>query len=461
MAEEATSAKGSFGALVALRGPVVDARFSAQDLPSIRELLIAHDGERRVLLEVHAQLDPETVRAVALADISGLRRGTRVERTHGPLSVPVGRETLGRVLDVSGQAKDGGPEIEGPRWPIHRPPPPLTRRLGASGVFKTGIKLFDFLTPLPRGGRTGMFGGAGVGKTVLIMELVNNIVTRSKGVCVFAGVGERSREGNELWREMMDSGVLSHSALVFGQMAEAPGARFRVALSAVTMAEWFREEEKRDVILLVDNIFRFVQAGAEVSGLLGRLPSRVGYQPTLATELAELEERITSTEDGAISSVQAVYVPADDITDPAVAGTFEHLDAQVVLSRQLAAKGLYPAVDPLASSSRLLSPAVVGERHYDLAMRARETLARARELEDIVAMLGMDELSADDRLTVERARRIERFMTQPFFVSEAFTGRTGVAVELADTLNGVEAILEGRVDDRDEGELYMIGALHV
>lgn len=460
MKEQESTQPGALGALVALRGPVVDARFPPGELPAIRELLVARDDEREVLLEVHAQLGPELVRAVALADTAGLRRGTQVERTRAPLSVPVGLNTLGRVMDVAGAPKDGGPALEGPRWPIHRPAPPLTRRQGASGVFRTGIKIFDFLTPLPRGGRTGMFGGAGVGKTVLIMELVNNIVTRSRGVCVFAGVGERSREGNELWQEMQDSGVLSQSVLVFGQMAEAPGARFRVALSAVTMAEWFRDEAKRDVILLVDNVFRFVQAGAEVSGLLGRLPSRVGYQPTLATEISLLQERITSTEDGAISSVQAIYVPADDVTDPAVAGTFEHLDAQIVLSRPLAAKGLYPAVDPLASSSRLLSPLVVGDRHYRLAMRTRETLARARELEDIVAMLGMDELSAEDRRTVERARRVERFMTQPFFVSEAFTGRAGVAVELEDTLRGVEAILEGRLDERDEAELYMIGALH-
>jgi len=446
------------GVLVALSGPVADVRFRPP-LPAIREVICARDHRREVLFEVQAHPSEDTVRAVALANTSGLSRGIGVARTGSPLTVPVGVDTLGRMFDVAGRPLDGGPGLSGPRRPIHSPPPALAERTSPTGVFRTGIKLFDFLTPLPRGGRTGMFGGAGVGKTVLIMELVHNVIAGDRGVCVFAGVGERSREGNELWREMRESGVLSRSVLCFGQMNEAPGARFRVALSALAMAEHFRDQTEHDVIFLVDNVFRFVQAGSEVSALLGRMPSRVGYQPTLASEVAELQERIASTTAGAISSVQAVYVPADDITDPAVAATFTHLDAHIVLSRQMAAKGLYPAVDPLASSSMLLTPEVVGERHYSLAMEVREILARERELEDIVAMLGMDELSADDRTVVARARRLERYMTQPFFVSEAFTGRPGAAVELEGTLLDVAAILDGRYDDVDEGALYMVGRI--
>jgi F-type H+-transporting ATPase subunit beta len=446
------------GELIGLSGPVADVRFPPP-LPPIHELLLVRDGDREIELEVQAHLDAETLRAVAFADMAGLRRGIPVERTGGPLAVPVGRGTLGRIFDVRGVATDEGAPVTGPRRHVHGAPPPLQDRVGANDFFRTGIKLFDFLAPLPRGGRTGMFGGAGVGKTVIIMEMVHNLVAAEDAICVFAGVGERSREGNDLWREMQRLEVLDRSVLVFGQMNEAPGARFRVALTALAMAEHFRDQEQRDVLLLVDNVYRFVQAGAEVSTLLGRLPSRVGYQPTLATEIAELEERITSTAAGSISSVQAVYVPADDITDPAVAATFTHLDAQIVLSRTMAAKGLYPSVDPLASSSSLLSPAFVGDRHYELAMEARSVLARARELEDIVAMLGMDELTPEDRRTVERARRLERFLTQPFHVAEAFTGRAGVSVNLDDTLAGVEAILAGEADGRDEGSLYMIGAL--
>jgi len=451
--------EGDFGLIEGLRGPVVDVRFRPP-LPRIKEALVVRHPDREVLLEVQAHLTGETVRAVALTEMSGIQRGTIVERLNGPLTVPVGPATLGRILDVAGRSRDGQPDPVGPRAPIHHPVSPTVDRKGSTGVFHTGIKLIDFLTPLPRGGRSGLFGGAGVGKTILIMELIHNVVVREGGICVFAGIGERSREGNELWREMAQLGVLQRSVLVFGQMNEAPGARFRVGLSALTIAEHFRDAEKTDVLFLVDNVFRFVQAGCEVSGLLGRMPSRVGYQPTLATEIAELEERITSTEFASISSVQAVYVPADDITDPAVASTFTHLDAQVVLSRSMAAKGLYPAIDPLASSSRLLAPHVVGERHYQLAMAAREILAKSRDLEDLIAMLGMDELTPEDRKSVERARRLERFLTQPFAVSEAFTGRAGATVELDDTLAGVEAILDGGYDDRDEGTLYMIGALH-
>ncbi len=446
------------GKLVALSGPVADVRFEAP-LPPIQNLLRVRTDAREVLFEVHAHLSEDRVRAVALTSTSGVGRGADVEDTGAAATVPVGEAVLGRLFDVVGRPIDGGPFVDAPRWSVHRRPPPIAERISARSVFRTGIKLFDFLTPLPRGGRTGMFGGAGVGKTMLIMELVHNVVSQAGGVCVFAGIGERSREGHELWREMEESGVLARSVLVFGQMNEAPGARFRVGLSALTMAEHFRDETEHDVIFLVDNIFRFVQAGAEVSALLGRMPSRVGYQPTLASELAELEERIASTRHGVISSVQAVYVPADDITDPAVAATFTHLDARVVLSRAMAQKGLYPAVDPLASSSLLLTPAVVGERHYGLAMQAREVMARARELEDIVAMLGMDELTPADRTTVRRARRLERYLTQPFFAGEAFTGRPGVAVPLARTLDDAESILSGALDEMDEGALYMIGAI--
>lgn len=446
------------GSVVRLAGPVAEIRF-APPLPPVRAVVVAEDGARQVPFEVQGHRGQDTAICVALAATSGLSRGALVQSTQRPLEVTVGADALGRVVDVLGRPIDGGPPLRGPKWSVHRPPPAVHERLGARGVFHTGIKLLDFLTPLPRGGRTGMFGGAGVGKTVVIMELIHNVVRDLGGMCVFAGVGERSREGNELWRDLERAGVLAQSVLVFGQMNEAPGARFRTALTAITLAEYFRDVDKRDVILFVDNVFRFVQAGAEVSALLGRLPSRVGYQPTLASEIAELEERIATTASGAISSVQAVYVPADDITDPAVAATFTHLDAHIVLSRQMAAKGLYPAVDPLASSSELLTPTVVGERHYQLAMQARQILARARELEDIVAMLGIDELSGEDRTAVSRARRLERYLTQPFFVSEAFTGRSGVSVALERTLDDVQDIVAGRHDGTDEAELYMVGAL--
>lgn len=452
----AGSRSSTRGRIASVHGPVVEVEFSGE-LPAIHEMLVVEHG---AALEVHAQLDRCLVRTIALADTAGLKRGQVVERTRRPLAVPAGPGVLGRVLDVRGEPLDGGPGLaRDHERVVYRPPPPLNSRKHSRDAFRTGIKLFDFLTPLPRGGRTGMFGGAGVGKTVLIMELVRNVVSQASGVCVFAGVGERSREGLELWEDMKASQVLERSALVFGQMNESPGARLRVALSALTLAEWFRDEAEQDVIFLVDNVFRFVQAGAEVSALLGRLPSRVGYQPTLATELAALQERICSTARGAISSVQAVYVPADDLTDPAVTTTATHLDTSVVLSRKMAAKGLYPAVDPLASSSRLLSPEVVGQRHYGLAMRARELLAKGRDLEDVVAMLGMDELSAEDRIAVERARRLSRYLTQPFFVSEPFTGRDGEYVELEQTLDDVDWILAGGTDSADEADLYMIGGL--
>jgi len=450
------NSEDSGGQVVAVTGPVVDVSF-ASHLPPIRELLRVA-GESEVLLEVHAHTEPGLVRTVSLSPTAGLRRGERVERTFGPLTVPVGNETLGRVLNVMGEPIDGGPSIDAHREPIYRSPPPISEQSGRTAVFHTGIKVLDFLCPVPRGGRMGIFGGAGVGKTIVIMELINNVVTNARGVCVFAGIGERSREGNELWREMGQSGVLPSSVLVFGQMNEAPGARFRVGHAALTMAEHFRDVDGREVILLIDNIFRFAQAGSEVSALLGRLPSRVGYQSTLATEMAELQERITSTDSGAVTSVQAVYVPADDLTDPAVSSTFVHLDAHVVLSRKMAAKGMYPAVDALASSSELMSPQVVGERHYDLAMGAREVMARAHDLEDIVAMLGIEELSAKDRVIVKRSRRLARYLTQPFFASEPFTGHPGAAVPLPRTLNDIERILAGRFDGVDEEDLYMIGS---
>ena len=446
------------GKLIALSGPVADLRFEAP-LPHIHDVVVLEQKDRRVLMEVQAHIASDCVRAVALSSTAGLRRGITAQRTGAPLTVPVGEATLGRLFDVAGQCIDGGAQVDAERRSIHQPPLSLSERASGSMMFQTGIKLFDFLTPLPRGGRTGMFGGAGVGKTVVIMELIHNLVASTQGVCVFAGVGERSREGAELWHDMANLGVLDRSVAVFGQMSEAPGARFRVALSALTMAEYFRDEAKQDVILLVDNVFRFVQAGSEVSALLGRMPSRVGYQPTLATEVAEFQERIASTPQAGISSVQAIYVPADDITDPAVSATFTHLDAHIVLSRQMAAKGLYPAVDPLASSSQLLNPHTVGHRHYRLAMRAREYLARSRELEDIVAMLGIDELSTEDRTIVHRTRRLERYLTQPFFVSEAFTGRAGSSVALDKTLDDVQAIMDGRHDKDDEASFYMIGGI--
>jgi F-type H+-transporting ATPase subunit beta len=374
--------------------------------------------------------------------------------------VPVGPQTLGRLFDVLGQPLDGGPPPpDAPRWPIHRPAPPLTSQRHALECLETGIKVIDLLAPLARGGKAGLVGGAGVGKTILLQELIRTMNHDQGGVAVFAGVGERTREGNDLWLEMQETGVLAHSILVFGQMSDPPGSRFRVALTALAMAEYFRDVEKTQVLFLVDNVFRYVQAGSEVSGLLGRLPSQMGYQPTLADDLAALEERIASVAGAAITSVQAVYVPADDLTDPAVAQTFAHLDAAIVLSRSLAARGLYPAIDPLASTSRLLDPVRLGERHYRVALRVKETIERYRQLEDIIAMLGLEELSAEDQRTVRHARRLERFLTQPLLVTEAFTGHKGLHVPRAKTIEGCEAILAGACDDRDEGSLYLIGAL--
>jgi F-type H+-transporting ATPase subunit beta len=459
IADANLASRAGSGRVTAVRGSVVEVEF-ANDLPAINESLRLSDGSRTVILEVAHHLDPHTVRAIALAHTEGLSRGMTVERTGQPIRVPVGNATLGRLFNALGEPMDGQPppaEVEW--WPIHRPAPPLSAQRRGLEFLETGIKVIDLLAPLARGGKAGLVGGAGVGKTVLLQELIRTMSQDHGGAAVFAGVGERTREGNDLWLEMQQTGVIANSVLLFGQMNDAPGSRFRVALAALTMAEYFRDIQKKEVMFLVDNVFRYVQAGSEVSGLLGRLPSEVGYQPTLADDLAALEERIASVNGAAITSVQAVYVPADDLTDPAVAQTFAHLDASIVLSRGLAAQGLYPAIDPLASTSRLIDPVQLGRRHYEVALRVKETIERYRELQDIISMLGLEELSADDQRTVKRARRLERFLTQPLFVTEAFTGHAGQRVPLEKTIAGCEAILAGRCDDRDEGLLYMIGAL--
>ena len=462
----AASATRSEGVVVSVRGSVIDVRFDGHDghdghaLPQINEALEVR-AEPPIIAEVQAHLDAHTVRTVAMQSTEGLKRGVGAHATGGPITTPAGKAVLGRLLDVLGVARDGGAPIpaEAPRQPIHRPPPALADQSGKRALLETGIKVIDLLAPLVRGGKAGLFGGAGVGKTVLVTELIRTMVETYKGISVFAGVGERSREGHEMLLEMRESGVLDNTVLVYGQMNEPPGARWRVGLTALTIAEEFRDVEKSDVLLLMDNVFRFVQAGGEISGLLGRLPSRVGYQPTLASEVSDLEERIVSTPGAAISAIQAVYVPADDFTDPAVTALFSHFDGAVVLSRDMAAKGMYPAIDPLRSVSVLLDPNVVGADHYRLAEQVRTTIARYRDLEDIIALLGMDELSAADRLTVVRARRLERFLTQPFRVTEAFTGKPGRSVPVAKTLEGCRAILAGECDNWAEGSLYMIGDL--
>jgi F-type H+-transporting ATPase subunit beta len=448
--------------VIAVRGSVIDVAVPAGELPAINEALeIQWDGPWRLIVEVQSHLDPGRVRTVALQSSTGLRRGTPVKPLGRPLTVPVGEAVLGRVLNAVGDPVDRGPPIavDVPRWPIHRPAPALANQTSAREVFETGIKVVDLLAPIARGGKAAMFGGAGVGKTVLIMELIRTMVETYTGISVFAGIGERSREGHELLLEMRNSKVLERTVLVFGQMNEPPGARWRVGLSALTIAEYFRDQLGRNVLLLMDNVFRFVQAGSEVSGLLGRLPSRVGYQPTLATEIAELQQRITSVAGATVTAIQAVYVPADDFTDPAVAELFSHLDSAIVLSRQLAAEGMYPAIDPLASTSSLLDPQVVGDAHYRLAEEVRHAINHYIELQDVIALLGIEELSAADRLIVRRARRLQRFLTQPFLVTEAFTGKAGRSVPLADTLEGCRAILDGAGDDWAESSLYMVGTL--
>ena len=457
---ESTGSNGrASGRVAAIRGSVVEVQFP-DELPAINEALRLRADGRTVIVEVAQHLDPNTVRAIAMAPTEGLARGMRAERTGRPIEVPVGLPTLGRLFNVLGEPLDGREPPAGVEArPIHRPSPRLVDQRRGGEMLETGVKVIDLLAPFPRGGKVGLIGGAGVGKTVLLQEFIRTMSREHGGVSVFAGVGERTREGNDLWHEMQETGVLADAVLVFGQMSDPPGSRFRVALSALTMAEAFRDESGREVMFLVDNVFRYVQAGSEVSGLLGRMPSEVGYQPTLADDLGALEERIASVAGASITSVQAVYVPADDLTDPAVVQTFAHLDASIVLSRDLAARGLYPAIDPLASTSRLLDPSHLGDRHYEVALEVKETTERYRELQDIIAMLGMEELSAQDQLAVRRARRLERFLTQPFFVTEMFTGHEGRHVPLARTLDGCEAILAGRLDDRDEGSLYMIGAI--
>ena len=442
------------GKIVQITGPVIDAEFALDQVPALGNALKAG----KITFEVARHLEPGRVRAIALNSTDGLARGTEVLDTGAAISVPVGKEVLGNIFNVFGEPLVGDAKFT-KRWPIHRLAPTLENQSTEVEVFQTGIKVIDLLAPFVKGGKVGLFGGAGVGKTVLLMELIRNVAEESGGASIFAGVGERTREGNDLYNEMKESGVLDKTALVFGQMNEVPGARLRVALTALTMAEYFRDEEGKDMLLFIDNIFRFSQAGSEVSTLLGRLPSAVGYQPTLATEMGALQERITSTKNGSITSVQAIYVPADDITDPAPATTFSHLDSTVVLSRALASLGIYPAIDPLDSASTALDPQIVGERHYKVAMETRKVLQRYKDLQDIIAILGIEELSEDDKLAVNRARKIQRFLSQPFFVGEVFTGIPGKYVKLDDTVEGFARILEGKYDEVNESAFYMKGTI--
>ncbi|MBT3282565.1 F0F1 ATP synthase subunit beta [bacterium] len=449
----------SKGIITKIIGPVVDVKFDG-DLPKIFDALEIKTEKKTIVLETQQHLGMNEVRTIAMSTTDGLSRGNEVTATGAPISVPVGDKVLGRMFDVTGNAIDGKPAVEGSeKDSIHRDSPPLTSQTTGSEILETGIKVIDLICPFLKGGKVGLFGGAGVGKTVIIQELIRNIATEHSGYSVFAGVGERSREGNDLYREMEESNVLKNTALVFGQMNEPPGARARVALSALTMAEHFRDVEERDVLLFVDNIFRFTQAGSELSALLGRIPSAVGYQPTLASEMGALQERITSTDKGSITSIQAVYVPADDYTDPAPATTFAHLDSTVALSRSLASLGIYPAVDPLDSTSTILEPSVVGEEHYKVARDVQKVLQKYQDLQDIIAILGMDELSDDDRLTVDRARKIQRFLSQPFFVAEQFTGMKGKYVPIKETVRGFKEILEGKHDDKPEQAFYLKGSI--
>lgn len=453
------------GKIIQVIGPVVDVDFSGGKLPAILNAIKIprkniEGVEEELVCEVQQHLGEERVRSVAMDSTDGLVRGMKAIDTGEPIKVPVGSTVLGRLINVLGHPIDSLPPIKSEKmYPIHRDPPEFHALTTQKEMFETGIKVIDLLEPYSKGGKTGLFGGAGVGKTVIIMELIHNIATHHGGYSVFGGVGERTREGNDLWLEMKQSGVLDKTALVFGQMNEPPGARQRVGLTAVTMAEYFRDEEGKDVLLFIDNIFRFVQAGSEVSALLGRMPSAVGYQPTLGTEMGELQERITSTKKGSITSVQAIYVPADDLTDPAPATTFSHLDATTVLSRQIAELGIYPAVDPLDSTSRILDPHIVGEEHYNVAKRVKEILQTYKDLQDIISILGMDELSDEDKITVARARKIQKFLSQPFFVAEQFTGIAGKYVKLEDTMRGFKGIAEGEFDDISESAFYMVGTI--
>lgn len=448
------------GLVSQVMGPVVDVRFEEGKLPKIFNALTVPIGEKTLTIEVAQHIGDGTARCIAMASTDGLKRGEVVTDTGKSISVPVGRETLGRIFNVLGDTVDNGPLIkDAPRMTIHRAAPDYDELSTSQEILETGIKVIDLICPYSKGGKIGLFGGAGVGKTVLIMELINNIAKEHGGLSVFTGVGERTREGNDLYNEMKQSGVLDKTALVYGQMNEPPGARMRVALSGLTMAEYFRDEEKQDVLLFIDNIFRFTQAGSEVSALLGRMPSAVGYQPTLANEMGMLQERITSTKSGSITSVQAVYVPADDLTDPAPATTFAHLDATTVLSRNIASMGIYPAVDPLESTSRVLSPEVLGREHYDVAKEVQRILQRYQELMDIIAIMGMDELSDEDKLLVSRARKIQRFLSQPFHVSEKFTGIPGTYVPLSETVRGFKEIIEGKHDDLPESAFLFVGTI--
>lgn len=447
------------GKIVQVMGPVVDVYFEGE-LPSLKEALTVEVDGKRLVMEVSQHIGAGTVRCIMLAASEGLHKDMEVTAQGSAISVPVGRKCLGRLFNVTGETIDGLQRLENEQhWEIHRRPPSFDEQSAETQILETGIKVIDLLTPYAKGGKIGLFGGAGVGKTVLIQELITNIANEHGGYSIFTGVGERSREGNDLWNEMKESGVINKTALVFGQMNEPPGARMRVAETGLTMAEYFRDVEHQDVLLFIDNIFRFVQAGSEVSALLGRMPSAVGYQPTLATDVGELEERITSTRNGSITSVQAVYVPADDLTDPAPATTFAHLDATTVLSRKIVEKGIYPAVDPLESNSRILEADIVGEEHYEVARRVQEYLQKYKELQDIIAILGMEELSEEDKQTVYRARKIEKFLSQPFHVAEMFTGLKGVYVPVAETVRGFKAIIDGEVDDIPEQAFFNVGTL--
>ena len=449
------------GIVTEISGPVVDVRFAEGELPSINEALTLTAEGRTYTMEVEQHLTGDTVRCIMMSGSDGLSRGLEVEALGHGIQVPVGEVTLGRMFDVLGRPIDGKGEVsqDAERWNIHRRPPSFDQQQPAAEILETGIKVIDLLEPYAKGGKIGLFGGAGVGKTVLIQELIHNVAMEHGGYSIFTGVGERSREGNDLWREMQESGVSDKTALVFGQMNESPGVRMRVALSGLTMAEYFRDTEHKDVLLFIDNIFRFVQAGSEVSTLLGRMPSAVGYQPTLANEMGSLQERITSTKSGSVTSVQAVYVPADDLTDPAPATTFSHLDATTVLSRKISEQGIYPAVDPLASTSRILEADIVGEEHYSIARRVQETLQKYQELQDIIAILGMEELSDEDKKTVARARRIQRFLSQPMCVAEKFTGTPGAYVPLSETLRGFKEILSGSMDEYPEAAFFNAGTI--
>ncbi len=450
------------GEVVQIIGPVVDVRFPPGNLSPIRNAIRIKDKKRNIdlMAEVAQHIGNDTVRCVALASTDGLVRGMEVIDTGGPISVPVGPEVLGRIFNLLGEPIDNMGEVKTKeRYPIHRLPPSFEDRETTTTVFETGLKVVDLLAPFAKGGKVGLFGGAGVGKTVLIMELIRSIASEHAGFSVFSGVGERTREGNDLWLEMKESGVLDKTVLVFGQMNEPPGARLRVALSALTMAEYFRDNEGQDVLLFIDNIFRFVQAGSEVSALLGRMPSAVGYQPTLANEMGDLQERITSTKKGSITSMQAIYVPADDFTDPAPVATFPHLDSTIWLSRQIAEMGIYPAVDPLRSTSRILDPRIVGQEHYEVAREVQRVLQRYNDLQDFIAILGMEELSEEDKLIVGRARRIQRFLSQPFFVAEQFTGIKGKYVKIEDTVKGIKEVIDGKHDQLPEQAFYMVGGI--